>query len=216
MNIPVNLPVHATLLVAPGCPHCPQVKQVLNDLLAQSNIASLEVVDISTDLERAETFAVRSVPWLKLNNLALQGQHSRDEISYWVQQAGLPEGRQTLFDSLLEVGQLGQVEAMIRKDPSGLSDVLVLLADQERQINVRIGASAVIEGLADSGLLDEAVDEIGLLTRHADAGTRTDACHILSFIHCPSSFKYLEAALDDTHQDVRETARDSLDELNSL
>ena len=215
MNTTDNIPVHATLLVAPGCPHCPQVKQAMKDLLEQSKISSLELVDISTDLERAEQFGVRSVPWLKLNSLELQGSYSPDELGYWVEQAGTAEGRQALFDSLLEVGQLAQVEAMLHRDPSGLSDLLVLFADQTRQINVRIGASAVLEGLEGSGLLEAIVDELGALTSHGDASTRTDACHALSFIQLPASKRYLQAAVGDPHPDVRETAADSLETLNT-
>jgi len=206
-----HLPVKATLLVAPGCPHCPHMKQVMQDFLAQSRIASLDLVDISINQARAAELGVRSVPWLRLNTLELQGSHSPAELEYWVEQAGLAEGRLALFDSLLEVGQLSQVETMLRRDTSAMSDLLVLLADQSRQINVRIGASAVIEGLEGSELLETYVDDIGALTQHADAGTRTDACHILSFIHLPASVKYLESALGDEHPDVRETARDSLE-----
>jgi len=188
----------------------------MHEMLEQSKIASLDLVDISTDLERAEQFGIRSVPWLKLNTLELQGSHSPDELAYWVEQAGLADGRQVLFDSLLEVGQLAQVEAMLRRDNSALSDLLVLFADQERQINVRIGASAVLEGFDGSGLLETIVEELGALTQHPDASTRTDACHILSFIDLPISKKYLQAALVDAHPDVRETAADSLEALQSL
>jgi len=206
-----HVSVKATLLVAPGCPHCPHMKQAMQEMLEQSRIVSLELVDISIEQERAAQLGVRGVPWLKLNTLELQGSHSPAELEHWVEQAGLAEGRLALFDGLLEVGQLSQVETMLRRDGSAMSDLLTLLADQSRQINVRIGASAIIEGLADSGILDPYVDDIGALTCHADPGTRTDACHILSFIHLPASVKYLESALGDEHPDVRETARDSLE-----
>ena len=76
--------VHATLLVAPACPYCPQIKQVLTELLAQGQLDTFDLVDISIDLERAEKFGVRSVPWLQLNTLELQGAHSREEIVHWV------------------------------------------------------------------------------------------------------------------------------------
>ncbi len=207
------VPVHATLLVAPTCPHCPQMKKILSELLTKGDLASLDIVDISVDLERAEMLGVRSVPWLMLNTLELQGVHTESEIKYWLEQAALKDGRQQLFDSLLEVGQISQVETMLRKDPNALTDLLVLFADPERQINVRIGASAVLESLQGSGLLEQAVNEIAEYTQHSQVATRIDACHVLSFIHHPSAVSFLKSALKDTDTEVREVAQESLDEL---
>ncbi|MCK4743890.1 MAG: thioredoxin family protein [Sulfuriflexus sp.] len=207
------IPVHATLLVAPACPHCPQIKKVLTELLAQGQLASLELVDISIDLERAEKLAVRTVPWCQLNSLELQGAHSRDEIVHWVEQAARQDGRQQLFDSLLEVGQLAQVESMLRRHPAGMSDLLILFADQERQINVRIGASVVLESLQGSGLLEQVVDEIGSYTQHKNISTRIDACYVLSLIQHPTAQVFLTEALGDSNAEVREVAQESLNEL---
>jgi len=205
--------VHATLLVTPSCPHCPAMKQILTALSQQEKLASLEIVDISVDLERAVKLGVRSVPWLQLNALELQGVHTEEEILFWLKQATLKEGRQVLFDSLLEVGQLSQVELMLRRQPEGLSDLLVLFADQERLINVRIGAAAVLETLQGSGLLEKSVEEIGRYTHNTQPSTRIDACHVLSFTHHPSAVLFLKSALNDEDAEVREVARESLEEL---
>jgi len=204
MNQTTAMPVHATLLVAPACPHCPKMKQILSDLLESEHLASLDIVDISIDLEKAEKIGVRSVPWLAMNSLELQGSHTGDEIKYWLEQASRKDGRQQLFDSLLEVGQISQVESMLRRAPDALTDLLVLFADPERQINVRIGASAVLESLQGSGLLEQAVNEIAEYTRHPQVATRIDACHVLSFIHHSSAISFLKSALKDPDIEVRE------------
>lgn len=213
MNQTDTIPVHATLLVAPSCPHCPKMKQVLAELFEQGRLASLDVVDISINLERAEELGVRSVPWLTLNSLELQGAHTQDEINYWLEQAAQKNGRQVLFDSLLEVGQITQVESMIRRSPEAMSDLLVLFADPERQINVRIGASAVLESLQGSGLLEEAVEEIVAYAQHAQVSTRIDACHVLSFVQHRSAVSCLKLSLNDSDAEVREVAEESLEEL---
>ena len=212
-TVSAAVPVHATLLVAPACPHCPQMKKILAELLTKGDLTSLDTVDISIDLNRAETLGVRSVPWLKLNTLELQGVHTESEIKYWLDQASQEEGRQQLFDSLLEVGQISQVESMLRRAPDALTDLLVLFADPERQINVRIGASAVLESLQGSGLLEQAVNEIAEYTRHPQVATRIDACHVLSFIHHSLAISFLKSALKDPDIEVREVAQESLDEL---
>jgi len=214
MNKKNTMAVHATLLVAPACPYCPQIKKTLNELLASKHLASLDIVDISVDFEKAEKIGVRSVPWLAMNSLELQGAHTEAEIKYWLDQASRKDGRQQLFDNLLEVGQISQVESMLRRNPDGLSDLLTLFADQERQINVRIGASAVLESLQGSGLLEQAVDEIANYTLADDASTRIDACHVLSFIQHPVAISMLKVALNDVDEEVREVALDSLETLS--
>ena len=208
-----TVPIHATLLVAPSCPHCPQMKQQLTELLAQGRLATLDLVDISVNIEKASELGVRTVPWCRLNSLELQGAHSRDEVIYWLEQAARKDGRQQLFDSLLEVGQLSQVESMLRRDPDGMDDLLVLFADQERQINVRIGASAILESLQGSGLLEQAVDKIGAYTQDHNTSTRIDACHVLSLVQHPSALIFLKQALLDSDDEVREIAEESLNEL---
>jgi len=205
--------IHATLLVAPACPHCPKMKQVLNYLSTQGKLASLDIVDISVDLERAEKLGVRSVPWLQLNSLELQGAHTEAEINYWLEQAGREDGRQQLFDSLLEVGQLAQVESMLRRHPEAMPDLLSLFSDQERQINVRIGASAVLEALEGSGLLEQVIEELGRYTQHSQVSTRIDACHVLSYTLHDSAVLFLKSALNDENAEVREVAQESLVEL---
>ena len=205
-----SVPVAAMLLVAPGCPHCPQMKQTLHQLYDEGYLASLDIVDISIELEKAEKLSVRSVPWLALNTLELQGAHSESEIKYWLEQAMRQDGRQQLFDSLLEVGQIAQVEAMIRKKPDALSDLLVLFADPERQINVRIGASAVLESLQDSGILEKAVDEILVYCQSPEVSTRIDVCHVLSFVKHSAAVEALQLALNDSDPEVREVAEESL------
>lgn len=213
MNQIQVIPVHAILFIADDCPHCPIMKKFLGDMLTEDTLASLDIVDISVDLKRAEALGVRSVPWLKLNTLVLQGLHTEGEIKYWLEQVTKKNGRQQLFEKLLEAGQLAQVESMLRREPDALTNLLVLFADHERQINVRLGASAVLESLQGSDLLEAAVDEIAAYTLSPQTNTRIDACHVLSFVYHDTSVASLKKTLKDEDKEVREVAAESLQEL---
>jgi len=203
--------VHAILLTAPGCAHCPGVLNVLSTAEKDGRLASLEVVDIAVDAQRATELGVRTVPWFSLNELEFEGAYSEAEINSWITHAGTDEGLAILYDDLLGDGQMPRVEVLVRKHPHTVSTLLSLLEDDERRISVRIGVGAVIEGLEGTGLLTDYVAELGKLTQHSNISTRIDAYHYLSLTDNREAIPYLRAALDDTHPDVRETVIESLE-----
>ena len=94
----------ALLLTAPGCPHCPGMKRVLDELLEEGLIAELQTVDITKQPEKAEALGVRSVSWLKLGELELEGLHSVGELRGWARHAATPDGLS--LDTLAENGFL--------------------------------------------------------------------------------------------------------------
>ncbi len=207
--------VHAVLLVATGCAFCPQVHASLEALLEQGRISSLEVINIAEQPERAEQFAVRSVPWFKLNELEFDGVYTSAELEQWVDKAAHSNAVTEYLDYLLGDGQLDKVEQYLRRHPEKLPALLPLFANKGRRINVRIGVGAVLEGLAENTDLSVLVEPLGRLTTHTQVSTRMDACHYLSLTQSTKAMPYLEQALQDENAEVRETASDSLEELKS-
>jgi len=82
-------------------------------------------------------------------------------------------------------------------------------------MNVRFGASAVLERYAATPALQALVPALGMLAGHGDARVRADACHLLGLSGTPNAIKYLEARLDDPDAEVREIAAESLEELQT-
>lgn len=115
---------------------------------------------------------------------------------------------------LLE-GQLKNVLATVEKFPKALADLLPILANPEANMNVRFGASAVLERHAGSTALQALVPALGLLAGHGDHRVRADACHILGLSGAPEAIKFLEARLDDPDAEVREIAAEGLEALQS-
>lgn len=114
---------------------------------------------------------------------------------------------------LLE-GQLKSVLAVVEKFPKALADLLPIVANPEANMNVRFGASAVLERYAGKPPLQALVPALGVLAGHGDHRVRADACHILGLSGTPEAIKYLEARLDDPDAEVREIAAEGLEELN--
>jgi HEAT repeat protein len=115
---------------------------------------------------------------------------------------------------LLE-GQLKRVDEVVDRIPSALADLLPIVANPAANMNVRFGASAVLERHAGSDALKALVPALGLLTGHGDHRVRADACHLLGLSGTPDAIKYLEARLDDPDAEVREIAAESREELQT-
>lgn len=119
------------------------------------------------------------------------------------------------FQIWLLEGQLKQVNAVVDRIPAALADLLPIVANPEANMNVRFGASAVLEraSTADPAGFRALVPALGLLTGHGDARVRADACHLLGLSGSPAAIPYLEARRDDPDAEVREIVAESLEEL---
>lgn len=115
---------------------------------------------------------------------------------------------------LLE-GRIKDVFAVVERIPSALADLLPIVANPAANLNVRFGASAVLERYAGKPPLQALIPALGMLTGHGDARVRADACHLLGLTGNRAAIKYLEARRDDPDPDVREIVAESLAELQS-
>ena len=203
----------ALLLTAPGCPHCPGMKRVLDELLKEGLIGELETVDIAAQPQQAEALGVRSVPWLKLGEFELEGLHSVGELRSWAQHAATPEGLAVFFTEQLKSGRLPKIMSMVRHHPEQLDALLQLAADAETELTVRIGISAVIEDLAGSDTLLEYLPVLETLGTHSDPRVRADACHFLAMTNSEKAISPLQKLAADGDPSVRNVAIDSLNEL---
>jgi HEAT repeat protein len=119
------------------------------------------------------------------------------------------------FQIWLLEGQLKSVIAVVERIPKALADLLPIVANPAANMNVRFGASAVLERYAATPALQALVPALGMLAGHGDARVRADACHLLGLSGTPNAIKYLEARLDDPDAEVREIAAESLEELKT-
>jgi len=115
---------------------------------------------------------------------------------------------------LLE-GRIKNVNEVVDRIPAALADLLPIVANPEANMNVRFGASAVLERHAGRDGLKALVPALGMLAGHGDHRVRADACHLLGLSGTPDAIKYLEARLDDPDAEVREIAAEGLEELKT-
>jgi hypothetical protein len=122
----------------------------------------------------------------------------------------LPRDIVLYLGSLLVGGELARVTQLIRRDPQRLVSLVQLLPSLETPMAVRIGAGAVLEELAGSGLLGPAVEPLrGLLAAEAPQ-IRADACHYLGLTDDPDIAQAVTPLLQDKDAEVREIARETI------
>ena len=119
------------------------------------------------------------------------------------------------FQIWLLEGQLKSVFSVVERIPHALADLLPIIANPEANLNVRFGASAVLERYAGQPALQALVPALGMLASHGDARVRADACHLLGLSGSQDAVKYLEARRDDPDVEVRDIVAESLEELQT-
>ena len=201
----------ALMLMGTRCPYCPSVLKALQALLDSGHIHKLDTFNIEENPELAREIGVRSVPWVRIGSFELEGLRSEKELREWAEKAAEGTGLTNWLDELLSSGKLDKPLDRIKTDPAAMDAMLKLFADPDTQLNTRIGISAIMEELQDTGTLSAIVDRLGELTQHKDARVRGDACHYLSLSGKPEAAAYIKPLLDDEDVNVREIARESLE-----
>lgn len=203
-------PADALVLVAPGCPHCPQVVSALADLLKQDRLGRLEIVNIARHPEVAAAVGTRSVPWTRIGPFELAGNYRAAELAEWAGYAAQGSGMSLYLAHLLEQQALPQVIARVEAAPALAVHLVALLADLDTPMGVRIGVGAVLEHFEGTDVLTAIVPELGALTRAAEVQIRADAAHYLGLSHSVDARPWLEPLRDDPDAEVQEIAVESL------
>ena len=202
--------IDATLLMAPGCAHCPVVLEGLTRLIKAGRLGRLTIVNVQEHPEAAREAGVRSVPWARIGPFELEGEQSPAELERWAEHAASGTGVTEYYSHLLESQRPQQVVRMVLRRPETLSDLILLLSSLETPLLVRIGVGAVLEELAERGALKPASAELAALTRAEEPQIRADAAHYLSLTGDPAAIASLRPLLQDPDPEVREITAESL------
>ena len=205
----------ALMLLGTSCPHCPSVLRSLSELVEQGILSKLEVVNLKQRPDVAQELGVRSVPWVRIGPFELAGLRTMEELKRWAQTTATHQGIRDYLGAMLAEGEVDRVLAMIAKESTLMARVIELLDDADAKINIRLGVGAIVEEYKGTPLLQEYIPQLGKLTLHMDPRVRGDACHYLALSHSYSAKVYIQPLLEDESADVRETAEDSLHELES-
>ena len=205
--------VDAILMITSQCPHCASVMQSLTEMVKQGELASLEIVNLEKKPEVAEQLAVRSVPWVKLGWFVLEGLHSKKAFQEKVPQAASDEGALAYLSEELQEGRVNQVLSLLGGQHDLISYILDLLGDAEAKINIRLGIGVVMEEYAAAEWFEPYISRLAQYSDHQDERVRADICHYLSLTGNKQVIPVIKKLLDDSSEEVREVAEESLEAL---
>lgn len=213
----------ALMLLSTSCAHCPGVLDSLAKMIKAGDIASLEIINLEQTPEAMQQYNVRSVPWVRIGKHVLTGAQTLDALKQRAQWAKDEQSENaekikqiTDFDFLLSDGQVNKVIESISKkqsDIAGMESIMSLLSDSGTVLSTRIGIGVVFEEFAGTDLIKDLIPQLGELTQHDDVRIRADAYHYLGLTKDKKAMPYLEKGKNDTDEEIKEIATDSLEDL---
>lgn len=122
------------------------------------------------------------------------------------------EMKKMLID-YMERGFLENIIALFRTDDSLYEFIPGMLSDE--RMRVRLGTAALVEELSntDAAGIKAMLPGIAGLLKHENPNVRGDAAYVLGGIKDPDARPYLEAALEDEDESVRDVVRDALKKI---
>lgn len=119
----------------------------------------------------------------------------------------------SMIADYMEKGFLENIIDMFKHDKSLYPLIGDLMADE--RMRVRLGITALVETLAkeDPQNVPDSINSIAGLLKGANSTTRGDAAYLLGIVGHSSAIPYLEDVLADDNAQVREIARESIEEI---
>jgi hypothetical protein len=204
----------ARLLVSSHCPHCHALETLLRERMAKGVLGQLDIINVEQHPEVAQCYGVRSVPWLQLGDFIFDEALTPADLDGWIAHVNEGSGQPRYITYLLQHGKLAKAIEWIEQGKVSLKAVVPMLADTEAKMNVRIGLGAIVEHFEATAAIREIVPDLIALLDEANPAVRTDACHYLSLTHSREVIVPLQEMLDDEDEQVRQVAKESLEELS--
>jgi len=121
----------------------------------------------------------------------------------------------TIIADYMGKGFLENIIDMFKHDRSLYPLIGELMADG--RIRVRLGISALVETLAreDPENIVTSIPSIAVLLKNENPTIRGDAVYLLGMVGHRDAVPFLVGALDDENSDVREFAREAIEEIEA-
>jgi hypothetical protein len=125
----------------------------------------------------------------------------------------MPEDMEKMIADYMEKGFLENIEALFKQDRSVWPSAARLVGDE--RIRVRLGAAALVEELSAAQVpgLESLADYLVPLLDNESPLIRGDAAYCVGLTGGAGHVRALEKLLSDENPDVREAARDAVEEI---
>jgi len=208
---PAPRPTEVMVLIAPGCPNCPQAVRAALAQLSAGRQLRLAIVDVTAFPDLVEPFKPRSVPVTVVErSLRVVGVIPTARLGLLLDPPGNPERDREVLAALLESGMVAEAAAELRS-AEGLRAFVSLWSESAMQtrMGLMLAAEAVLED--EPSALDLAVPSLRASLGPGDPPRRGDTADLLGRIGSPAAREALATVVDDPDEEVAEAAREALD-----
>jgi predicted thioredoxin/glutaredoxin len=202
------------LFVMDNCQICPQMERLFERMHQNGAFNELKIVNIGNHPEVDEKNNIRSVPYYLINDIGFSGLKTQHEIMTLLQQGEVDRWQEFLKSELSE-GVLKEAEVAIIENSSAREAMMLLLDDINTTLVVRIGLSAIIETVAESGLLNDYENHFISLASQQDERIAIDAIYYLSLLATKSSLHKLREIAENGAEQLKSHAEEVLQDLEN-
>lgn len=194
--------LQVTTFVSRFCQNCRAVVDAVNKVAIKLGLEH-HVIDVSQFPDLAEKNNVYGVPTVFVGEIILRGTFTDREFEKWVEGA-IEEDYYDFIAYKLERGEIEDLTKLIDKTKTFAE----LIAHDN--FFVRLGAMAMLEKLAKSGLKvsRETKEEIRKLLNHEDSRIREDAIMMLGILGEEEDIQVLQSFVGD--ENIGESAREAI------
>ena len=211
------LPASLTIFIAPQCTFCPQMVQKLIALPMADENLQLTIIDGTLFPDMAETFRIRSVPTILLDDqFRWTGSVPLEELIDTINTRDPLSLRPASLESIIKEGGAGRLAAMMLEAEKLFPAFYDVLTHEKWPI--RLGAMVAIEEIAEENphLAAEALSPLWERFHEASTQIQGDILHIFGEIGDPRSISWLETVLSgDFDQEVKEAAKEAADKIRT-
>jgi alkyl hydroperoxide reductase subunit AhpF len=203
-------PCHVMVLIAPTCPHCPQVVSAALSLAVRTSSITVSIVDAVQFEDLAQRYKVKSTPTTIINDgLTLIGRLTAQDLAGHLLRLDEGSSLTPILESMIKGGRAEDAGELIcaKGQPEAILPIYV-----SKEFSVRMGALVVLEEVLDKNprLLDSIVDELTSLLFQEETALRGDTAELLGKIGNPAAIPALRKAAEDQDPDVQEAAEEAL------
>ncbi len=203
-------PSHVMVLIAPTCPHCPQVVRAALSLAVRSSLITLSIVDAVQFEDLAQRYSVKSTPTTIIDDgMTLIGRLTAEELAGHLLRVAEGSSITPILESMIKAGRAEDAAGLIcaRKQPEAILPIYM-----SKEFSVRMGALVALEEVLEKNprILDPIVAELTALLFQEEVGLRGDTAELLGKIGNPAAIPALRRAAEDPDPDVREAAEEAL------
>ena len=207
-------PTKIEVMVSSGCPHCPTVVGLVNQVVMTSTYLEVTIIDITLFADFAQKYNIRAVPTLVIDGREqLVGSTSENLLVDKLANQTPSTFHSDSFKKIVKEGDAEKLAGMMVADDDLYRGALELLADPDW--SVRMGMMVVLEEVAERSpdLVQRVYPFLVELLGNGDASRRGDMAYLLGIIGNMSVLEPLKMLLNDKNAEVAEAAFEAVQQI---